>query len=112
MEKLLNFVKECVSRKIAVSVCIYDAELAFEIHGFYKSGTVTLFRALDDKIYAKARYDEVTEIETFDDLVTLNWSWWNLSKERYDGWKNPDNGWVEDMIRLGLVKVKTTTVYE
>lgn len=81
--------------------------LCYRIEGFYKSGGVDLFES-PDGILASARYDQVTQIETFKDLVFLNYSWWQTSKERYDGWKTPDEQWLPHLLEQGLVKESTS----
>lgn len=80
------------------------------IDGFYKSGEIVLVSDKKDFI-AKARYGEETKITNFDDLVHLNYNWWQRSKDRFDGWKNPEEPWASEMVRLGLVK-KITCAYD
>jgi len=87
--------------------------LAYEVSGFYKSGTIRIYED-EETLYAVARYDELTELdeEPFDSLVSLNYSWWQRSKERHDGWKNPDSKWLPYFLEKGLVKEIKTINYE
>lgn len=83
------------------------------IMGFYKSGQVILSPCGDgNKFNASARYGENTLIESFDDLVELNYDWWQRSKSRSGCWTQPEYPWAEQMVRLGLVEKKTIPAYE
>ena len=64
----------------------------YEIDGFYKSDTVSI-EMVDGKLIAHARYDEKTEILEPRDIVVLNHEWWEFSKDKYDGWKEPSSTW-------------------
>lgn len=108
MEQLI---KELLNKGIPISgVSLIDDELAYEIPGFYKSGTITLFTK-DDKIFAKARYNELTEIHGFENLVRLNYEWWDYSKDRFEGWKTPDGNWLPYLIEFNLVTRQEQIVY-
>lgn len=66
----------------------------YEVGGFYKSNTVRVNVANQT---VTARYDEVTEFDPAnltETLVDLNWDWWLRSKDRYDGWSQPDGAWL------------------
>lgn len=80
------------------------------IDGFYKSGTVDLVINDENELVCKQRYDQLTKIETFDDLVWVNYEWWQSSKSRFDGWSNPTEFWLNHMVRLNIVTVETKTV--
>ncbi len=82
--------------------------LCYRIEGFYKSGGVNLFET-PDGIFAEARYNEITQIESFEDLVHLNYRWWDISKERFEGWKTPDERWLPLLLERNLVKESITT---
>lgn len=108
MEQLI---KELLSKGILISgVSLINDELAYEIPGFYKSGTITLFTK-DNKIFAEARYNEVTEIHCFENLVRLNHSWWDYSKDRFEGWRTPDSNWLPYLMELDLVTRQEQIVY-
>jgi len=80
------------------------------LDGFYKSSGVTLvFDDVKQEWVATARYNEKTVVESLDDLVHLNYQWWQYSKDRYDGWVAPEEKWLPLMVKLGLVTVKTET---
>lgn len=107
-----EIIKELLQKGIEIAgVYLKNGELAVVLSGFYKSGTATLFRQ-DNKVVAATRYNEVTEISDFEDLVQLNYRWWQYSKDRYEGWSAPDSAWLPHLIELGLVKEKTQIYYE
>jgi len=64
----------------------------YEVDDFYKSGSITIEEE-NGKLIATARYNEKTEIEDPKDIVALNYEWWNYSKDRFDGWKEPSENW-------------------
>ena len=68
-------------------------QIEYIVDGFYKSGTIKLIEN-EDELTAVARYDEQSEIDSLYDLVSLNHEWWIRSKDRFDGWKEPDLSWL------------------
>jgi hypothetical protein len=106
-----EIVKELVKRHIHVEL-LYDSPsdtVAYVVHGFYKSGTVTLIEQ-NGVIVARSRYDGNTEITELRDLAYLNLDWWRRSENRYDGWANPDGAWVGLLEEFNLVTKQTETV--
>lgn len=83
--------------------------VCYSIEGFYKSGQISLFEK-DGDLWAYGRYDEKTKIESFDDLVMLNYEWWVSSKSRSKIWSQPEELWAKEFVRLGLAKKKVQTV--
>jgi len=73
----------------------------YEIDDFYKSGTISIEEE-NGKLIATARYNEKTEIKSPKDIVKLNYEWWDFSKDRFDGWKEPNDTWKNlfDMYEL------------
>ena len=75
MNKLNEFVKDLIKRGILVSgVSIRNEELAYDINGFAKSGTGTLFIE-DGKIKLETRYKRIDIIESLSDLVDVAFEW-------------------------------------
>lgn len=114
MMKIEQLIKEILSKGISVvGITLYDDEFCYEIDGFYKSGSVKLY-VLDGDIKAMARYNEVTDITCFEDLVTLNYQWWDYSKDRYEGWATPHPAWEPYLLELGLItkEVETKITYK
>ncbi len=106
-EKLNEIIRICCIRNIPVSLN-YDKEtdsLEYKISGFYKSGDVILYED-GDEITCKQRYDSVDVINSFEDLVGINYYWWESSKDRYEGWRDPDSNWLERLIEFGYMKKK------
>lgn len=117
MNKLINLVRELLEKGFSINEVsiLENGELGYHLSGFYKSGHVILHEDTNF-IYALARYNEVTLLNDyenpFDSLVMLNYNWWQKSKDRYEGWVNPDPKWLPYFIQKGLVKEKTITTYE
>lgn len=102
---LLN---ELVVRGLEVKV----SSEGYKVDGFYKSGSVTLIPVDPENpispLTCVQRYDEKEEVKNFDDLVLINFKWWDRSTKR--GWGSPDAFWLPHFERLNLVKVSTQTV--
>ena len=82
----------------------------YQVNGFSKSGSVKLYEQ-DKKVLCEARYNEIYEITCFDDLVRVAFEWFENYRDR-DVFSEPSELWVEDFVRLGLVKKSQKTVYE
>lgn len=82
---------------------IYKEEPFYKISGFYKSGEIILNHVENsENLIAKARYNQHTIISDIEDLVKLNYSWWNSSKDRHNDWNLPEQQWVSLMTNLKL----------
>ena len=119
MNYLPAIIMDCLTRGIDVTLCLIDGKNvegasqpipAYQIDGFYKSGTVTLVPLGEGRYQVRARYDEISEIDSFEDLVGINAQWWERSRTRSDGWEAPHPKWVGDLVRCGYVHVETRTV--
>ena len=62
-------------------------------------------------IWAKARYNETSQINSFDDLVVLAWDWFTRYSDR-SPFENPDPIWLPYFVKRGLIKKVRKTVYE
>ncbi len=83
----------------------------YHIDGFYKSGAITL-KEENNILKAYSRYDQVDEIHDFDDLVALNYFWWDRSKGRSTGWSSPDSIWEKHLIESGRIKKAEKVIIE
>jgi hypothetical protein len=108
-EKLLTILQKCKNKRGSWTI-MPKGQIGFEVFGFSKSGSVTLYEE-DGKIICLARYDERDEIESYDDLAHIAYSWHSRYKDR-DVFSSPPSEWAEDFARLGLMKKKTVTTYE
>lgn len=110
MEKLIE---DIVKNNIPVTIkyAPQNASYYYEIEGFYKSGSVKLYKNLD-KWECTARYDEVTIVENFDDLVYINYDWWYKSRNSLEGWQEPHTYWKQHLIDKKLITVETHTRFE
>lgn len=77
------------------------------VEGFKKSGTVLLVEK-ENKVYAIQRYGEVEQLESFDDLVSLNFYWYNDGISRGYG-EAPSENWEKPLIEYGFLEVRTFT---
>jgi hypothetical protein len=72
------------------------SETEFYVGGFYKSGGVEVNT---DTQQITARYGEVTTIpensNLLEQLIDLNEIWYERSRERYHGWAEMDEAWVQ-----------------
>ena len=111
MNKLEKLIIELLEKEFYFSgVCLLKTdetcEIGYALQGFYKSNDVKLFEK-DGSIFALARYDELTKLsdeEPFYSLINLNYEWWQRSKNRWDGWENPEEKWLKYFLEQGLVK--------
>lgn len=89
------------------------------VEGFYKSGEITLapvtIPGKAELFIAHSRYGQDDRIFALEDLVLLNFDWWQKSKDRFEGWAQPDPKWAPLMLTQGLLvarEIPATTVYE
>lgn len=85
-------------------------KLEYILDGFYKSCTVRLYEEMDS-LWAQSRYDNVVSIECVEDIVMLNYYWWQKSKDKFNGWENPDYRWLELLKKYDLVKEVNVVKY-
>lgn len=112
---LNSILMELLRRHIPVELRLDDQErITYVVNGFYKSGEVVLVSVDDDDDYllSRSRYGEEIGIFDWDDMVRLNYDWWIHSRDRHDGWKEPNSKWINEFVRLGLVAIETKTVTE
>jgi hypothetical protein len=110
--KKMNEIIEELLKKGINTILEYDKgtnKNVYYLDGFYKSGTVKLMEECDG-LYALQRYGDRDKIESFRDLVHLNFVWWNRSKEHFDGWAKPDPKWLPFLIEEGFIEEKVETV--
>lgn len=82
---LEELVIECIKNGIRPCGVDYDCKtnsLCYEISGFSKSGTATLEKDKDGKIVLKARYNQVTLVETFEEIALVAFEWYDNYKDR------------------------------
>lgn len=91
---------ELLKSDIDVSIKLRDGDYIVIINGFYKAGQITLKFHSDGTIKAYSRYERVDTINSFDDLVFLNFDW--LYSSRGYGWMYPDREWEPHFKRLNL----------
>lgn len=78
------------------------------VEGFYRNGSMKIdFEG--DKIIAIDKRGRKTEINSFDDLVLLNYDWWRASNSR-GNYVMPERPWIDKFIEKK--KVKRKVIYE
>lgn len=100
--------KNVIKNKILLTLIEKGFEITLSksgiiLDGFYKSGTVKLEPKEDGTFIAHTRYNQTDDIGDFDDLVKLNYEWWQKSKDRSEHWLEPEADWKNEMIRLQLL---------
>ena len=106
-----EIILELIKRGISVTTEFDKTidKVVYTVNGFYKSGTVKLIEE-PDGLYVHQRYDQVDKVESCREIVSLNFYWWNHSKDRFDGWKDPDPRWLPLLIDEGCVEAVTETI--
>lgn len=79
------------------------AEEEILVEGFSKSGVAALKEAPNGDVYAYTRYDQVTEMRSFEDLVALNFEWFDSYRDRKP-FTEPDISWADVLIEYGYLK--------
>jgi hypothetical protein len=107
---LEELIKEVLINRICVSGVHYDPEndtLVYRVEGFSKSGYAELSE-VNGKILCKTRYNQVDEINSFDDLVNVAYQWNSYYCDREPfGW---DTDWSPIFVKYGLLREVTETV--
>ena len=97
-----SFIQELLEYGITVGL----TKDSFIVDGFYKSGTVEVRCQGENDWFAESRYNQVDYVGGLHDLVALNYSWWRMSKDRSDGWSQPDSQWLKLLIEYEYVTAK------
>ncbi len=106
---------------VAKGVPITFTKDAIVVPGFYKSDTVKL-RSDDADLHPESdvepplvatdRYGKDTKITQLDDLVELNFEWWEASRDRGNpGWTKPDPNWVPLLTEHGFIEARQDVTY-
>lgn len=92
---------------------IANERFEYGLDGFYKSGKIIIYENDYGSLTAVSRYNQIDIIENFYNLVALNHQWWYSSRERFDGWSQPDSKWLPYLIEEGFVvkEVNVATIY-
>jgi len=99
VEDILDHPVIGVLRKHGITFSVRGDEVVLD--GFYKSGEARLVLA-DGQLVAKTRYDRVTPIEDYRDILELNLYWWEYSQDRLSDWSIPREPWLGELRLAGL----------
>lgn len=97
-----NIIEESIKIGIPIKCeFVPNRGFVYEVDDFYKSGSITIEEE-NGKLIATARYNEKTTITKPEDIVQLNYRWWDYSKDRFEGWRYPNPTWEKlfDMFEL------------
>jgi hypothetical protein len=91
---MMNLTLELVEAGVQMNLRKEDGELrAYFENGFYKSDGCTYLVQRANSVFLMSRYDGSDEVKSLDDVVFESKCWYETSKDRYDGWKDPAPNW-------------------
>lgn len=107
---LQSIIEECAKREIPVSLTKNSSgKICYEVSGFSKSGTATLF--IDKgKIICETRYQTLDEIESFHDLALVAYEWYVNYKNRTP-FEFPEKYWAEYWVEKEMMIKEIVTIY-
>ena len=110
-ENFEDIILECAKRNIPIRVeyCKEKKVLHYNIDGFSKSGHASIYY-VGGAIFCKARYNQITQINSFSDLSDVAFDWYITYKDR-NPFESPSQYWVEDWVKRGLMEKKLVTEY-
>ncbi len=101
---------EWVAQAVIKGIKLNLVPSGVEVDGFYRNGTIIVSIAASGACVAVDKKGHEEKIENFDDLVRLNYDWWKKSRAKKLEWMSPGKEWMEDFIRLNLVKRQVTFI--
>ena len=107
-----EIIEEALKRKAEIGIVLLnEKQIAIQVSGFYKSDTVNLVDKGKEEgfLIAITRYDQHDEIHNWNDLVELNFEWWDSSKNKFTGWRTPNDVFKQDLIDKGLYSEQFNT---
>jgi hypothetical protein len=109
-----QFVFELAKEFPDIEMTLIEGGSKLEIPGFCKSGTAKLYSPENGVFNLETRYNQVDQIFTPEDVAGVAFNWWRSSIERWEGWANPPENWLEYFIRYGWIeeKIETIKTYE
>jgi len=104
-EVIPSLIHELLKRNIPVELGLSGiGQIHFRVGGFYKSDVVALHPLDDGGFEVRSRYGRSTQAYNLRDLASENFYWWDMSKERSSGWRQPDGLWTPILLEYGLIK--------
>lgn len=91
---ILHFSKMLIENGIKADIShdLLKMKNYIKVFNFYKSDTVEIYEE-DGDFIAYSRYDTKTPINSIEDLVKLNYQWWQSSKDKLEDWETPSPEW-------------------
>lgn len=91
----MTVVAQLAKKGVRTTVEVRDGILAASFQdGFYKSDGCTYLQPDDGRLYLHARYNEKTEVNSYQDIIQCSYDWYQRSKERFHGWSTPPSNWA------------------
>lgn len=91
---MLALVCELVQKGASFTIELQDGEIvAVFTSGFYKSDGSARLQELDGDVLLFTRYGNVKMVECVEEIVDESFYWYEVSKQRYDGFKTPPDAW-------------------
>ena len=105
-----SLIHELLKRDIPVELGLSGAgQIYFLVGGFYKSDVVALHPLDDGGFEVRSRYGRSMQVHNLHDLAIENFHWWASSKDRHEGWRQPDRLWAPILLEYGLIKEQPPT---
>lgn len=98
MEEIYQKLKE---HDIEFDLSLKDEEI--QVHGFSKSGVATLKEDEEGNVVAHTRYGQENKLSSFEDLVRLNYEWFDMYRDRKP-FTSPSSDWADVLVEYGYVK--------
>lgn len=102
-------VPEAIQEVVALGVgARFDESLSgWVIPGFYRAKGLLV--RYDEKNIGSAvplsnKRIQGQPVKSFDDLVELNYAWWNVSRKESLEFENPEDGWKEEFVEREMVE--------
>lgn len=96
---------DLIETAIDKGIRVILTKTGYEIEGFYKGGPMRVEpEGASGAMAAIDRKDKRVIIKSFDDLARLNYDWWKKSRDKGAEFINPGREWIDEFVRLSLVK--------
>jgi len=102
---ILHFAKMLIDNGIKADIShdVLKMKNYIKVFNFYKSDTVEIYEE-EGSFIAHSRYDIKTPINSIEDLVQLNYQWWQSSKAKLEDWETPSPEWETLYKKLQIAK--------
>ena len=99
---LPQLIEDLILRNIPVTIKMENGVIGYHLEGFYKCGGVRIMLAPLGEYSVTERY-KTEKISSLSDLVYIHARWWESSKDRWEGWQQPDELWIPLLLEFGYI---------